>query len=141
MTVPFKERAFRLAESLSERACTAGAVNTLAARDGEILGDNTDGVGLVRDLGCNHLFGFAGARVLLLGAGGAVRGVLRPLLDEKPGSLLVANRTAAKARALAEAAAGFGPLAGRVWRIGLMGHSATKRNVQTLLAALKDCLP
>jgi shikimate dehydrogenase len=112
VTVPFKERAFRLADSLSERAHAAGAVNTLAARDGEIQGDNTDGVGLVRDLACNHLFGLAGARVLLLGAGGAVRGVLRPLLDEKPASLMVANRTASKARALAEATAGFGPVSG-----------------------------
>lgn len=102
VTVPFKERAFRLADSLSERASAAGAVNTLIVRDGGRLhGDNTDGVGLVRDLACNHLFAFAGARILLLGAGGAVRGVLRPLLAEQPARLVVANRTASKALALA----------------------------------------
>ena len=112
VTVPFKERAFRLADSLSERASAAGAVNTLIVREGGVLGENTDGIGLVRDLGCNHLFGFAGARVLLLGAGGAVRGVLHPLLDERPGSLIIANRTASKARALAESTAGYGPVVG-----------------------------
>ena len=106
VTVPFKERAFRLADSLAERARTAGAVNTLIVGEGRLHGDNTDGAGLVRDLGCNHLFDFAGARVLLLGAGGAVRGVLRPLLDEKPGRLVIANRTASKALALAEGTLG-----------------------------------
>ena len=112
VTVPFKERAFGLADALSERASSAGAVNTLIADAGGIRGDNTDGVGLVRDLGCNHLFGFADARILLLGAGGAARGVLRPLLDERPASLLIANRTASKAIALADAAAGLGAVAG-----------------------------
>jgi len=112
VTVPFKERAFRMADALSQRARDAGAVNTLIVDEGKLLGDNTDGVGLVRDLGCNHLFHFAGARILLLGAGGAVRGVLRPLLDERPGQLVIANRTASKARALAAAAAGSGPVSG-----------------------------
>lgn len=112
VTVPFKERAFRLADALSERAQDAGAVNTLMARDGGLFGDNTDGVGLVRDLGCNHLFGLGGARVLLLGAGGAVRGVLRPLLDEKPARLVIANRTASKALALASAVARNGMVLG-----------------------------
>lgn len=105
VTVPFKERAFRYADRLSDRARAAGAVNTLAFDDLGTYGDNTDGVGLVRDLGCNHRFDFGGARVLLLGAGGAVRGVLRPLLDERPGQLVIANRTADKALALAAAAA------------------------------------
>ncbi|MCG6967956.1 MAG: shikimate dehydrogenase [Chromatiaceae bacterium] len=112
VTVPFKERAFRLADALSERAQDAGAVNTLMMRDDGLYGDNTDGVGLVRDLGCNHLFDFSGARILLLGAGGAVRGVLRPLLDAKPGRLVVANRTAAKALALASAAVKHGAVIG-----------------------------
>jgi shikimate dehydrogenase len=97
VTVPFKERAFRLADSLAQRAQAAGAVNTLLPGPEGLAGDNTDGVGLVRDLGCNQQFNFAGARVLLLGAGGAARGVLRPLLGEGPGELVVANRTAAKA--------------------------------------------
>ena len=112
VTVPFKERAFGLADVLSERASAAGAVNTLIAGADGVIGDNTDGVGLVRDLGCNHLFGFAGSRILLLGAGGAARGVLRPLLDERPGRLLIANRTASRAVALAGSLAGPGNASG-----------------------------
>jgi len=112
VTVPFKERAFRLADTSSARAQAAEAVNTLAVRDNGLYGDNTDGVGLVRDLGCNHLFGLRGARVLLLGAGGAVRGVLHPLLDERPQRLVIANRTASKALALARAAGGRGAVTG-----------------------------
>lgn len=113
VTVPFKEQAFELADELSDRARVAGAVNTLIPLDkGLLRGDNTDGVGLVRDLGCNHLFRFAGARILLLGAGGASRGVLKPLLDEKPASLTIANRTASRARDLANALEANGPLAG-----------------------------
>ncbi len=113
VTVPFKERAFQLSDELSERAQSAGAVNTLIdLPDGRIRGDNTDGVGLVRDLGCNHCFNFSGARILLLGAGGASRGVLRPLLAEAPKSLLIANRTAAKAEALAADMALLGPVKG-----------------------------
>ncbi|MCB1923701.1 MAG: shikimate dehydrogenase, partial [Gammaproteobacteria bacterium] len=75
VTVPFKERAFRYADTLSDRARAAGAVNTLTFGDGGVHGDNTDGVGLVRDLTCNQMFRIEGANVLLLGAGGAVRGV------------------------------------------------------------------
>ncbi len=103
VTVPFKERAYHIADRLSERARSAGAVNTLMATPDGLRGDNTDGAGLVRDLGCNYFFDFSGARVLLLGAGGAVRGVLRPLLETKPGRLLIANRTAEKALVLAAA--------------------------------------
>lgn len=105
VTVPFKERAFRRADELSKRARAAGAVNTLSLTPAGLHGDNTDGVGLVRDLSCNFHFDFAGAAVLLLGAGGAVRGVLRPLVDEKPARLVIANRTASKAHALADALA------------------------------------
>jgi shikimate dehydrogenase len=113
VTVPFKERAFQLADALSERAQSAGAVNTLLPlADGGIRGDNTDGVGLVRDLGCNHRFNFQGSRILLLGAGGASRGVLRPLLAEAPQLLLIANRTASKAVALAAEMALLGPVEG-----------------------------
>jgi shikimate dehydrogenase len=101
VTVPFKEDAFRLCETLSSRARRAGAVNTLIAEAGGLThGDTTDGVGLVRDLE-RHGVALAGARLLVLGAGGAVRGVLEPLLAAGPASLLVANRTAAKAEALA----------------------------------------
>jgi shikimate dehydrogenase len=112
VTVPFKERAYALCHRLSDRARDAGAVNTLAFVDGEVHGDNTDGAGLVRDLGCNHGFAFAGARILLLGAGGAARGVLRPLLEQQPARLVIANRTPTKAHALAASTAGYGPAVG-----------------------------
>lgn len=112
VTVPFKERAFRLATEHSPRAESAGAVNTLSVSADGLFGDNTDGVGLVRDLGCNQLFGLRGAQVLLLGAGGAARGVLRPLLEEHIGQLVIANRTADKARTLAARSADLGNVFG-----------------------------
>ncbi|MBA1446980.1 MAG: shikimate dehydrogenase [Chromatiales bacterium] len=113
ITVPFKEAAWRLADKLSKRAHTAGAVNTLIRlENGKLRGDNTDGIGLVRDLTINHGFRFKGKRVLILGAGGAVRGVVRPLLEEQPKRLIIANRTAAKAYSLATGLSGFGPVAG-----------------------------
>lgn len=113
VTVPFKEQAFAFADELSDRAQTAGAVNTLIRlEDGKIRGDNTDGAGLVTDLGCNHLFNFAGSKILLLGAGGASRGVLRPLLEQQPSQLVIANRTAQKAVALAEDVKDLGPVSG-----------------------------
>ena len=113
VTVPFKEQAWELADEHGPAAETAGAVNTLIALEGgRVRGENTDGVGLVRDLTDNHGFGFAGRRVLLLGAGGASRGVLRPLLETGLADLTIANRTAGKARDLAAAGAGQGPVSG-----------------------------
>ncbi len=113
VTVPFKEAASRLADERSPRAEVAGAVNTLIALpDGRLRGDNTDGAGLVRDLVDNHGFAFAGRRVLLLGAGGAARGVLRPLLETGLGGLIIANRTADKAGELAALVAALGPVTG-----------------------------
>ena len=103
VTVPFKEEAFRLSGSLSERAARAGAVNTLVFRDGAIFGDNTDGAGLVRDITHNLGFSLAGKRILLLGAGGAARGVIAPLFGERPAALRIANRSAGKATDLAAA--------------------------------------
>jgi shikimate dehydrogenase len=103
ITVPFKERAWALAQWRSERAELAGAVNTLyRLEDGRLAGDNTDGVGLVRDLADNNEVDLEGARVLILGAGGAVRGVLQPLLAAGASSILIANRTPARAEALAQ---------------------------------------
>ena len=103
ITVPFKQEAWALAEARSARAERAGAVNTLAFRDdGSLYGDTTDGVGLLRDLTCNLQLTLSGKDVLLLGAGGAVRGVLEALLGEYPHRLLIANRTASRAVALAE---------------------------------------
>jgi shikimate dehydrogenase len=113
VTVPFKREAFAFADRLSERALRAGAVNTLTrAVDGAIEGDNTDGVGLVRDLKANLGWAIAGLRVLLLGAGGAARGVLEPLLRERPQDVLVVNRTGARAEQLALEFADLGPLKG-----------------------------
>ena len=147
VTVPFKEEAFALADTRSERAQAAGAVNTLLVLDGgQLRGDNTDGVGLVRDLCCNHRFMLAGARVLLLGAGGASRGVLRPLLAERPAALVIGNRTAEKAVELAATAAGLGPvegcglpaLAGRRFDLVINGTAAGLKG--ELPAIPDDCL-
>ncbi len=113
VTVPFKEQAWRMADERSPAACSAGAANTLIAlADGRLRADNTDGAGLVRDLRDNHGVTLQGRNILLLGAGGAVRGVLRPLLDEGPNNLLIANRTAAKALDLAADALRLGPVQG-----------------------------
>lgn len=113
VTVPFKLDAHALADVLTPRARAAGAVNTLAVRpDGSLLGDNTDGAGLVRDLRLNLGWTIAGARVLLVGAGGAARGVLGPLLAEAPAELLVINRTASRAEELAALFVAGGPVRG-----------------------------
>lgn len=102
VTVPFKEDAYRFADEFTARAQRAQAVNTLKKLDnGRILADNTDGVGLVRDLTLNHHLSLTGKRILLLGAGGAVRGVLQPLLEQQPDELVIANRTVSKAELLA----------------------------------------
>ena len=101
VTVPFKEDAFRLCTRRSPRSERAGAVNTLAFSADEIYGDNTDGAGLVRDIEVNLGFALAGRRILLLGAGGAARGVIAPLLACKPASLSIANRSLDKAEVLA----------------------------------------
>ncbi len=113
ITVPFKEDAWGLADERSARAEDAGAVNTLILLpNGCLRGDNTDGVGLVRDLTTNHGCKLAGAEILLLGAGGASRGVIRPLLEAGPKRLVIANRTASKAKALAIDSSGLGEVRG-----------------------------
>ena len=113
VTVPFKEQAWRLADELGTEARTAGAVNTLTSlEDGRIRGDNTDGIGLVRDLQQNLGLDLADRRILLLGAGGASRGVARPLLEQGPKLLLIANRTASRALDLAEQLGSFGTVEG-----------------------------
>jgi len=112
VTVPFKEQAFALADTLTERARVAGAVNTLKFDAGGVQGDNTDGAGLVADLTGNLGVNLAGARVLLMGAGGAARGVVLPLLACRPQVLFVVNRTADKAVSLAQSFQDAGPVAG-----------------------------
>jgi shikimate dehydrogenase len=108
VTVPFKEQAFSLCDVLTPRAQQAGAVNTLWQEGAQLFGDNTDGAGLVTDLCHNLGWTLADQRLLVLGAGGAVRGVLGPLLAAAPASLHVANRTRDKAEQLAALFAGHG---------------------------------
>ncbi|MBI3528646.1 MAG: shikimate dehydrogenase [Betaproteobacteria bacterium] len=102
VTVPFKLEAFDLADEVSQRAKDAEAANFLEFEDGRIRADNTDGVGLVRDIVHNLGFGLAAKRVLLMGAGGAAQGVLTPLLEREPSILTIANRTVEKALRLAD---------------------------------------
>lgn len=113
VTVPFKEDAWQYADTYSSRALRAGAVNTLIKKEnGLIHADNTDGIGLVRDITRNNRCNIDGKRVLVLGAGGAVRGILEPLLEEKPSEVVVANRTVSKAEALAQDFTDIGKISG-----------------------------
>ena len=102
ITVPHKSEVVRLVDQMSERAATAGAVNTLSFKGGEIHGDNTDGIGLLRDLVVNLGITLESSNILILGAGGATRGIVGPLLEMQPASLRIANRTLGKAQALAD---------------------------------------
>jgi shikimate dehydrogenase len=134
VTVPFKQDAWRLVDMRSSRAERAGAVNTIKFMDdGSLIGENTDGIGLVRDLMVNHGVTIAGRQLLLLGAGGAVRGVLEPLLAEAPARVVIANRTVDKARVLAREfgelgkleGCGFSELAGQQFDIVINGTAAS----------------
>ncbi len=103
ITVPFKQEAFAWLNNCSERAKQAKAVNTIILQaDGTLFGDNTDGVGMVRDIVNNHDGRLSGKKILIVGAGGAVRGVLGPLLAENPAQVVITNRTFEKAVDLAE---------------------------------------
>ncbi|MDH3614958.1 MAG: shikimate dehydrogenase [Gammaproteobacteria bacterium] len=110
ITVPHKTEVTRLVDHLSERASTAGAVNTLTFKEGEVHGDNTDGFGLLRDLVVNLEITLEGMKILVLGAGGATRGIIGPLLEMQPTSLIIANRTLGKAEALATHFSRSGPV-------------------------------
>jgi shikimate dehydrogenase len=134
ITVPFKQEAFRLVDHRSERAELAGAVNTIKFEaDGRLFGDNTDGAGLVHDLLHNLHITLKGKQLLILGAGGAVRGVLAPLMKQHPAHITLANRTVAKARELAEEfashgrieARGFNELRGKHFDIVINGTAAS----------------
>lgn len=134
ITVPFKLDAFAFATQLTERAQNAGAVNTLKKlEDGTILGDNTDGQGMVSDIVNNLGWVLKDKRVLLLGAGGAVRGVLQPLLAQQPAQVVIANRTIAKALTLVREfkrygklqACGFADLNGEQFDVVINGTSAS----------------
>jgi len=101
VTAPFKEEALAICDQLSETANKAGAVNTLSFVNGKIIGDNTDGYGLVQDLFRNE-FPIKESHILLLGAGGAAKGVITPLLAQMPANITIANRTAIKAEQLCQ---------------------------------------
>jgi shikimate dehydrogenase len=146
VTVPFKLDAWKLADSLSERAKRAGAVNTLVlGKDGYIEGDNTDGLGLVNDIVEHLKWPIAQQRVLILGAGGAARGVLGPLLEKHPAQLFIANRTASKAVELADLfadmatveAGGYDSLNGRQFDLVI---NATAASLQGEVPPLPDDL-
>ncbi|GGD72108.1 shikimate dehydrogenase [Lacimicrobium alkaliphilum] len=111
ITLPFKQQAYELADELSNAAQLAGSVNTLLYDRGRIRGDNTDGVGLVRDLAF-HNISLRQKSILLLGAGGAARGAILPILEQQPDSLHIANRTATKAQELARQFADYGNVSG-----------------------------
>ncbi|MDD3352136.1 shikimate dehydrogenase [Zoogloea sp.] len=135
VTVPFKLEAFDYADHHTARARAAGAVNTLAFRPDGVLGDNTDGAGILRDITVNLGCPVAGRRVLLLGAGGAARGSVLPLLDASPATLTIANRTPGKAAELADEFArggqpgpngcGFAELAGQEFDVVINATSAS----------------
>jgi shikimate dehydrogenase len=112
ITLPFKLEAFELATQLTERAEQARAVNTLRFDADTILGDNTDGAGVVRDIQNNLGFSIQGKRVLLMGAGGAAQGALLPVLEQQPELVVIANRTAEKAVALENQFSGYGKVSG-----------------------------
>lgn len=145
-TVPLKQLAWQIADLKSERAERARAVNTLAIRDdGRLFGDNTDGAGLLRDLMFNLNLELAGRRILLLGAGGASRGIIQPLLEQQPERLIIANRTPEKAVTLAAefakqgkiAALGFEELAGECFDLIL---NATAASLSNELPPLPDAI-
>jgi shikimate dehydrogenase len=149
ITVPFKRDAFVLVDERAPRAESAGAVNTIVfLPDGRLRGDNTDGVGLLRDIRDNQRFAIKDKRVLVLGAGGAVRGVLEPLLGERPRELVVANRTVERALELESfrgvRGCGFDALIGKQFDLVINGTSASLQGElpplpDTLLAAGSLC--
>lgn len=134
ITVPFKREAWELVNERSARAQRAGAANTIVFRaDGSLYGDNTDGFGMLRDICTNHGGVVTGKRVLVLGAGGAVRGVLAPLLEERPADLVIANRTVDRATELEQEfsalghvrGCGFDALLGQRFDVVINGTSAS----------------
>ncbi len=143
VTVPFKQEAWQIADTQSASAEAAKAVNTLIVTPQGLHGENTDGIGLVRDITGNLGVALSGKRVLLVGAGGAARGVILPLLEEQPVSLVIANRTAEKAHELAEefaphaalSSASFEALAGRRFDVVINATSASLSDAAPTLPA------
>ncbi|MFC0254356.1 shikimate dehydrogenase [Massilia consociata] len=138
VTVPFKLEAARLATRLNERARAAGAVNTLVFAHGEIVGDNTDGPGLMADITRNAGVPIRGRRVLLLGAGGAARGALLPFVQEAPREIVIANRTVPTAEALVH---DFAQVAGRHGvRLGAAGFDTVDGSFDIVVNATSSSL-
>jgi len=133
VTVPHKTAVVKLTSRLSSRAELAGAVNTLIVHaDNSVEGDNTDGIGLVNDLRQNLRTRLAGARILILGAGGATRGIIPALFDTKPRDIMIANRTVGRAQSLAQdfrmlgkiSACHFQELGGQIFNLVINATSA-----------------
>jgi len=140
ITVPHKMAAVGIATRLTPRAAHAGAVNTLAMqKDGTILGDNTDGAGLVRDLCDNLGLVIIRRRILIVGAGGAARGVIAPLLALEPREIVITNRTAERAESLAQAFAKLGSVQGV--GIGYIGGGPFDLVINATSASLSNDLP
>ncbi|PSV12760.1 shikimate dehydrogenase [Photobacterium kishitanii] len=139
ITVPFKEQAFEYASQLTPRARLAGAVNTLKRLDdGGILGDNTDGEGLVQDL-LQQQVELKGKRILLIGAGGAARGVILPLLAQQPQTVIISNRTVTKAQQLAALFAEYGDI--KAQSFDALGEQAFDVVINSTSASLSGEIP
>lgn len=146
ITVPFKQEAWQLVDSRSDRAERAGAVNTIKIEDSKLFGDNTDGIGLVNDLVHNNGIILNNKRILLMGAGGAARGVLALLLEQDPVMLVIANRTESRARDLAKEFSDLGHVQGCGYDETLASHqfdvliNATAASLQGELPPLPEGL-
>jgi len=140
ITVPFKQEAWVLVDQHSERAELAGAVNTIVLQaDGQLYGENTDGLGMVRDLVENHGIPLTAKRILLLGAGGAARGVLGPVLEQHPASVFIANRTEERAIHLAQQFRSHGLVQGGGF--DALGEDAFDLIVNGTAASLEGVVP
>jgi shikimate dehydrogenase len=139
VTLPHKRAAADLVNELTPRAQLADAVNTIVQRGERLIGDNTDGAGLLADLTRNLGLAFDSPRILLLGAGGAARGALEPLLSLGPRLMVVANRTAERAQALAAEFAEFGPVSGCAF--GRLEHHGFDLIVNATSASLRGEVP
>lgn len=139
VTMPFKLEAYELADELSKRARQAGAVNALSVEGGRLLAENFDGVGLVNDIQRNLGYRMSGRHVLLMGAGGAARGAILPILESGPASLTVANRTIARAVSLGEQFGDTGPVeAGGYEDLGTRGFNVV---INATSASMRGELP
>jgi shikimate dehydrogenase len=137
VTSPLKEKAFFLVNSLSDRARQAQAINTIVFNPGgQRTGDNTDGIGFIKDLTLNQAFNIKNTRILILGAGGAVRGILGPLLAAKPAEVIIVNRTVSKAFDLVKKFAAYGQIT--VSSLSLLGNAHFDLVINATSACLKE---